>query len=155
MARAAGVTTHQIELNGAKIRCNSGEEVWIYRHSQSDDTRSASILHGANANDGKVRRFILLQQPSEELPIGSNFYQQPWIAGKFNFQARKLTVVYEVRLCSENALRIRFADASRQSTVGRSDVLRDVGKHVLAALNVFIEKVRSELRIENARRAHG
>src|SRR5258705_13250959 len=79
VARAAGVTTHQIELNGTKIRSNSGEEVWIYRHPQSDDTRSASILHGANANDRKGRRFILLQKASEKMPIGSNFYQQPLI----------------------------------------------------------------------------
>src|SRR3984893_10131399 len=58
-------------------------------------------------------------------------------------------------LCRPDTVRFSFADARRKSPMCGSNMPGNVRKHVFTALDIFVKKIRRELRIKNARRTSG
>src|ERR1700730_597857 len=54
-----------------------------------------------------------------------------------------------MRLRGEDELHPALGHTRRKRRMSGRDVLRNIGQHVFAALNVFVEKIGSELRIQN------
>ncbi len=124
-----------------------------------------TVLHGAHANDGEKtlflipiaagKGFLLLHQPGKRLALGSDGVQQRDVIGKFDGQAGQFAVVDGMRLGGEDSLGFLFGGTTQKSAMGGGDMLGDVGKHVFAALDIFVEKIRRKLRVKNTRGADG
>src|SRR4029077_3231903 len=119
----------------------------IHRHTQSDKTHALCLLHGAHANDGKERLFVLLNQAGKDLTTP----QQGRIVGKLDGQTRKLAIMHGMRLRGEDAFRLGFTDTPWESAMRASNMRGNVREHVFAALNILVEEIRGELRIQNTR----
>src|ERR1700730_18438890 len=59
-----------------------------------------------------------------------------------------------MRFRGKYAFQFTFVDAGRRSGVGGGDMLGNIGEHVFTALHIFVEKIGSQLRIENTRGAN-
>ncbi len=58
-------------------------------------------------------------------------------------------------LRGEDALRFGFTDTPRKSAMSGSNMRGNVREHVFTTLNIFVEKIGGELRIQNARGTGG
>jgi hypothetical protein len=90
-----------------------------------------------------------LHQTREFIPRRArDLAQQRRIIGKIDRQADKFAVVDGVRLPLQHFLQFLLADAGRPDGMGSRDVFGHVANHFDAVVNVFVEKISAELRIE-------
>ena len=147
--RTACIPLHEVQLNGAEVRRNSAQKVWRNRHMQSHNALTLAIHDSAQARQ-RERVSLLQESGKRSLASGTYFVKERNIVRETNTQSRKFTVMDGVRLRRQDTFRFFLGYPRGERFVRNSNVLRDIGNHFDAVVNVFMKEVGPQLRIQNA-----
>src|SRR5712692_4249608 len=140
---------HQIQLDGAEVRRDGGQELRRHRHPQCDDTFSLAI--GNSPETRQRKRIALLQQTREgSLARGSHFAEERGVFRKTDAQSGELAIMNRMRLCREDPLRLLHGDTGGKCVMRGGDVRRDIRNHIRALLDILMQKIGAQLGIQDS-----